>query len=432
MKSISEVYNKNGQTERIIQFGEGGFLRGFFDWMLKKANDENIYKASAVVVQPIEQGMCDMLTKQNGLYTNIIRGVEGVEKKVIDVISRCVNPYRDFEEYLSLADNKDMDIIISNTTESGIVYKFCEYTPDKTPASFPAKLTLLLHRRFKNGLGGFLILPCELIEKNGEKLKEVVLKHADDWKLGSDFTAWINEKNTFCNTLVDRIVPGYPRDEKIELDYEDNMINTAEYYHLWVIEGDASLKERLPFDKAGLNIVWTDNLSLYRTRKVRILNGAHTATVAHAMLNGFETVLDVMQDEEMNSYVRQVVFEEIVPTLELPEEELKEYAENVLQRFNNPYIKHYWRSISLNSVSKFKVRVLPSLLQYYEKFSKLPEKLTFALYSLIKLYKTMDIQDDEAVVAKMKNASIKEILSDTSLWDTDLSFAYQEVSKYED
>ena len=221
-------FEKTARCERVIQFGEGGFLRGFVDWMLQKVNEKSDFNGSVVVVQPIEQGMCDMLTQQNGLYTNIIRGVEGVETKVIDVISRCVNPYRDFEEYLSLADNEAMDIIISNTTESGIVYNFCEYTPDKTPTSFPAKLTLLLHRRFKNSLGGFLILPCELIEKNGEKLKEIVLKHAEDWKLGDEFTAWINNENTFCNTLVDRINTGYPKDEKIDLeDVKNNLPKTA-------------------------------------------------------------------------------------------------------------------------------------------------------------------------------------------------------------
>ncbi|MBP3627588.1 MAG: tagaturonate reductase [Clostridia bacterium] len=431
MSKINEVYIKPNREEKIIQFGEGGFLRAFFDWMLQKANDEGVYNGSAVVVQPIEKGMCGMLSEQNCLYTNIIRGVEGVESRVIDVISRCVNPYEDYEAYLSLADNPKAEIIVSNTTESGIAYKYCDFPENQVPDSFPAKLTALLYRRYNKGLKGFLLFPCELIEKNGEKLKEIVLKHAEDWKLEAEFINWINKENQFCNTLVDRIVPGYPRDEKIELDYEDNMINTAEYYHLWVIEGDIKGKDVLTFDKAGLNIIWTDNLSLYRTRKVRILNGAHTSTVAYAMLGGIETVMDVMQDEKMSTYIKDVVFGEIMPTLELPENELKEYAENVLQRFSNPYIKHYWRSISLNSVSKFKVRVLPSLLQYYSRFNKLPEKLVFSLYCLIKMYKTMDIDDDAAVIAKMKNGTVAQILADKTLWDTDLSFLLAEVSKYD-
>ncbi|MBQ9965132.1 MAG: tagaturonate reductase [Clostridia bacterium] len=431
MKSINEVYIKPNRTERIIQFGEGGFLRGFFDWMLEKCNNAGVYDGSAVVVQPIERGLCDKLSEQNCLYTNIIRGVEGVEQDVITSISRCVNPYEDYNAFLELAENKDAKIVVSNTTESGIVYEYVEYNEKSVPKTFPAKVTALLKKRFECGLEGFIFLPCELIEANGTNLKTCVLKHAADWNLGEDFISFVENDNIFCNTLVDRIVTGYPRDEKIDLPYIDNMVNTAEYYHLWVIESDRDVSALLPFKKAGLNVVYTDNLTNYRSRKVRILNGAHTSTVAFAMLNNIETVKDAMENDLTKSHLETAVFDEIIPTLTLPIEELKDYANSVLTRFKNPYIRHFWRSISLNSVSKFKVRVLPSLLEYHSKFGKAPERLTFALACLIKLYKTMEIDDDAEVIEKMKSGSIEEILADKALWGEDISFLLAEVSKYD-
>ena len=425
MKNMSVIK----RPERIIQFGEGGFLRGFADWMVQKLNDSGEYSGNVVIVQPIENGLCTKLAEQNCLYTHIIRGCEGVEKTVVDSISRCINPYTDYAEYLELAKNPDFNVIISNTTEAGISWHDGDKLEDKPQVSYPAKLTALLYARFKEGLDGFLILPCELIEKNGTKLKEFVLKWADEWGLEPEFSAWINEKNCFCNTLVDRIVTGYPKDEKIELDYTDNMVNTSEYFHLWVIEGAGEYASYLPFDKVGLNVIHTDELDRYRTRKVRILNGAHTSMVPYAMLKGFDTVRSCMEDEDMLAYVKRCVFDEIIPTLDLPEEELTDYAEDVLTRFKNPYIKHFLSSIALNSVSKFKVRVLPSILEYRKRYGKNPETLITAFAALIKFYRTDMSNDDAEIMEFMKTASLEDILKRTDYWGEDLSFLYDALEK---
>lgn len=421
--------NENSKrTERFIQFGEGGFLRGFADWMIQKMNETTDFEGSVVVVQPIEQGMCDMLSAQDCRYTHITRGEEGVEKSIIDVISRCVKPYDDFEAMLALADIPTMRYVISNTTEAGIVYKDTDKVTDAPHASFPAKVTLLLKRRFEKGLPGFVFLPCELIDRNGDVLKKCVLQYADLWDLGADFKKWVETENTFCCTLVDRINTGYPRGEDLTLDFEDNMVNTSEHFHLWVIETDIDLEAELPFSQAGLNVIVTPNkLEMYRTRKVRILNGAHTSMVPYALLEGFDTVKSCMDDDKMRTYVRKCIFEEIIPTLDLPKDELEDYAENVLTRFANPYIKHYLSSIALNSVSKFKVRVLPSILEYKKRFGTYPKTLVFAFKKLLEFYKTDMTNDNAEVTEFMKNHSVEEILANSDLWDTDLSDLAEEI-----
>ena len=429
-------HTKKIRPEKIIQFGEGGFLRGFVDWILQITNEKTDFDASVVVVQPIKEGLCDKLAAQDCVYTHIARGMKDgvptVDKKIIDVISRTVKPYDDYEAYLKLAENPDFRFVFSNTTESGIAYVAEDKLDDAPPKSFPAKVTALLHRRFSLGLDGFIFMPCELIEKNGETLKKIILQYADLWSLGNDFKKWVNEKNVFCNTLVDRIVTGYPKDEKIDLGYEDNMLNTSELFHLWVIEAPKSLLDEIPFDKTGLNIIITDNLDMYRTRKVRILNGAHTSMIPYAMLEGVETVKDCMEDKKMSEFVHKCVFDEIIPTLDLPKEELIDYAENVFERFNNPFIRHFCSSISLNSVSKFKVRVLPSLLEYIKRTGNMPENLIFSLAKLIEFYKNGSPTDDEEVCAFMKEKSVEEILANKAFWDTDLSFLKDEVKKYAD
>ena len=423
----------NFYPECVIQFGEGGFLRGFADWMIQKLCDVGAFEGKVVVVQPIEQGMCDMLSAQDCKYTHIIRGSEGVEISKIDVISRCVKLYEDFESYLALADVPSMRFIISNTTESGIVFNDNDIAENAPNVSFPAKLTLLLKRRFDKALGGFIILPCELIDRNGDNLKKCVLQYADLFGYGEDFKAWVESENVFTNTLVDRINTGYPKGEDLNLGYEDNMVNTSEYFHLWVIETEYDIEKELPFSKANLNVIVTkDKLEMYRTRKVRILNGAHTSLVPYALLSGLDTVKSCMDDETMKEHIRKCVFDEIIPTLDLPRDELVDYANNVLIRFSNPYIKHYLSSIALNSVSKFKVRVLPSILEYNKRFGKLPETLTFAFAKLIEFYRTDMTNDAPDVVEFMKTASVKDILAKTEYWGADLSFMYDEVEKYFD
>ena len=424
---------KKNRPIRVIQFGEGGFLRGFVDWMLQKLNDRGLFDGGVAVVQPIQEGLCDVLTAQGNVYTHVIRGAEGVEMTKIDVIETCVKPYDDFEGYLRLAENPDARFIVSNTTESGIEFRAEDRITDAPPASFPAKLTLLLKRRFDLGLGGFIILPCELIDRNGDNLKKTVLQYACLWGFGEDFIRWIDEKNVFCNTLVDRINTGYPKDETIDVGFEDHMINTSEYFHLWVIETDADIESELPLSRAGLNVIVTrDALERYRTRKVRILNGAHTSMVPYALLSGFDTVKSCMDDEGMRTFVRGCLFEEIIPTLDLGKEELEEYAENVLLRFSNPYIKHYLSAISLNSVSKFRVRVLPSILEYRKRFGTYPERLMFSFGKLIAFYKNGTPKDDPAIIEQLKGSDVKDILADAKLWGEDLSDMAEEVEKYAD
>ena len=421
-------FKKTHRPERVIQFGEGGFLRGFVDWMLQKINESSDFNGSVVVVQPIEVGMCDMLTAQDCLYTHLIRGVEGVESSVIDVISRCVKPYEDFDAYLKLAENPDFRFIVSNTTESGIVFSDEDKITDAPPKSFPAKLTLLMKKRYELGLGGFIFLPCELIDRNGDNLKACVLKYADLWELGEGFKKWVENDNIFTNTLVDRINTGYPKGEELNLGYEDNMVNTSEFFHLWVIETEHDLDKELPFSSADLNVIITrDKLEMYRTRKVRILNGAHTSLVPYALLSGFDTVKSCIDDEGLREHVRKCVFDEIIPTLDLPKDELESYAKSVIERFSNPYIKHYLSSIALNSVSKFKVRVLPSILEYAKRYNKTPKTLVFSLAKLIEFYKTGTPNDAPEVIDFIKTHTVEEILSNTELFGQDISFLTEEI-----
>lgn len=422
------------RKEKIIQFGEGGFLRGFVDWIVQVTNEATDFNAGVVVVQPIEMGMCERLEAQGCRYTHVMRGLlDGqphVDKKVIDVITRTVQPYKDYDAYLKLAENPDFRFVVSNTTEAGIAYESGDTLDSRPQKSFPAKVTALLYRRFTLGLPGFVFLPCELIENNGSTLKSIVLRYAKEWELTQEFCQWIERENIFCNTLVDRIVTGYPKDEVIPTDFEDNMVNTSELFHLWVIEGYPELAKEFPFDKTDLNIIVTDCLERYRTRKVRILNGAHTSMIPYAMLLGVPTVRECMENETLFSFVQGCVNEEIIPTLDLPKEELDAYAKDVFCRFQNPFIRHMCAAISLNSVSKFKVRVLPSLLEYIRRTGKMPKRLLFSLAKLIEFYKTDMPNDDPRVVEFMKNATVSEILKNEQLWDQDLSHLLDEVEKY--
>ena len=421
--------------ERIIQFGEGGFLRGFVDYFFQKLNDKGLFEGSAVVVQPIKTGMCDMLTAQNCEYNLFLRGVDNGkvvdEHTYIDVISRCINPYKDYEEYLSLAKNPDFRFIVSNTTEAGIVYEDDNKLSDAPANSFPAKLTALLYERFKAGLPGFIILSCELIDHNGEELLKCCKKYALKWELGEDFGLWLERENSFCSTLVDRIVTGFPRDEHKALEerigQSDNMMDTAEIFHLWVIQGNH--EDELPLQKAGFNVVWTDNVDPYKKRKVRILNGAHTSMVLAARLYGLETVGECMKDEKVSSLLRKSVFEEIIPTIGDTEDNRK-FGEAVFERFSNPFIKHQLLSIALNSVSKFRARVLPTILEYKAENGKYPEILSFSLSALIAFYKTDEANDGEEIVKFMKSASVADILKREDYWGEDLSDMYDIVNRW--
>ncbi len=423
--------------ETVIQFGEGGFLRGFVDYFLQKMKDQGLFDGSVVVVQPIERGMCEMLEKQNCEYNLFLRGVE--EGKVVDehthisVISRCINPYVDCEGYMALAENPDLRFIVSNTTEAGIEFVADNKFEDCPAKTFPGKLTQLLYKRFRLGLKGFIVLSCELIDHNGEELEKCCLQYADLWGLGDEFKSWLKTENDFCSTLVDRIVTGFPRDEHEALckriGEEDNMMDTAEIFHLWVIQGHH--EEELPLQKAGFHVVWTDNVDPYKKRKVRILNGAHTSMVLGAHLYGLETVGECLKDEKVSGLLKKCIFQEIIPTIGDTEDN-RRFAEAVLERFSNPFIKHLLLSIALNSVSKFKARVLPTILEYKEQFGDYPQGLSFSLAALIAFYHTDAANDGKDIMEFMKNASVADVLKKTEYWGQDLSDMLPVVQKWYD
>lgn len=425
------------RKETVIQFGEGGFLRGFVDYFFQKLKDQGMFDGSVVIVQPIERGMCDVLKQQNCEYNLFLRGIDDGkvvdEHTHIDIISRCVNPYEENEAYLALAENPDFRFIVSNTTEAGIQFVEDNRFEDAPAKSFPGKLTQLLYKRFKLGLKGFIILSCELIDHNGEELEKCCLQYADLWKLGEDFKTWLTAENDFCSTLVDRIVTGFPRDEHDALckriGEQDNMMDTAEIFHLWVIQGDH--EDELPLQKAGFHVVWTDNVDPYKKRKVRILNGAHTSMVLAARLYGLETVGECLKDEKVSALLKKCIFEEIIPTIGDTKDN-RQFGAAVLERFSNPFIKHLLLSIALNSVSKFKARVLPTILEYKEEKGTYPQGLTFSLAALIAFYRTDEANDDEAIMAFMKDASVADILAKEEYWGQDLSGLLPLVQEYYD
>jgi tagaturonate reductase len=447
---------------RVLQFGEGNFLRGFVDWMVDRMNRAGVFNGSIQIVQPIPRGMVEALNEQDGLYTLFLRGLKKgsviEQKEVIASIAGGIDPFSDFNAFLMAAENPDLRFIVSNTTEAGIAYSK-EDRPECTPsASFPGKIVQLLYHRFSAFKGaantGFVFLPCELIDRNGDNLKKIVLRLAEEWKMPEEFRSWITEDNVFCNTLVDRIVTGYPKEKAgeyaEELGYQDKLLNTGELFHLWVIEGPAELKEEFPLHAADIQVVWTEDMTPYRTRKVRILNGAHTMTVPAAYLAGIDTIGECLADNVVASFMKRGLFDEIIPVMSMPNNELTGYADEVLERFANPFITHYLLDISLNSVSKFKARVLPSLKDYIARKNQVPRYLSFSLAALIRFYKGSELQngsltgtrgggtyrvtDNQEVLEFFRNLWLKygtdneslrqaaaAVLSETQLWGEDLS-----------
>ena len=403
-KSLVEGYKH--YPEKVLQFGEGNFLRAFVDWQIAVLNETTDFNGSVVVVQPRGSKKIELLNEQDGLYTLYLQGMKDgkavKEHMVIDSIKRGINLFTQYDEYVKLAKNPELRFIFSNTTEAGIAYDESDRLEDRPQKSFPGKLTAFLYHRFQAFNGdatkGMIIIPCELIERNGKKLKEIVLQYAAQWNLGEEFVQWLHAANTFCNSLVDRIVPGYPKDsiEEIteELGYQDDLVVVGEQYHLFVIEGPEWVKNEFPAHLAGLNTLFVDDLTPYRTSKVRILNGAHTAMTPVSYLYGLDTVAEAVDHPVTGSFIKELIFQEIIPTLDLSEEELRDFAGAVLERFKNPFIKHFLMSISLNSMSKYKTRNLPSLLEYVNRKKELPKKLVFSLAALIAFYKGKRGTDD--------------------------------------
>ena len=452
MKNIAEKISKPVYPVRILQFGEGNFLRAFVDWMVDRMNEEVDFRTGVTVIQPIADGLAQKINAQNGLYTLFLSGLRDgkpySEHRVIRCLDRCLDPYPNFKEYLSTAENRDLRFVVSNTTEAGIAFNGQDQMSDTPPSSFPAKLTLWLYRRYGffhgDASAGLIFLPCELIENNGDNLKECILKYSDLWKLEKNFAEWVNKSCAFCNTLVDRIVPGYPKERASELTaklgYEDSLMTEGELFHLWVIQGPETLREELPFHKCGLNVLFVKDVAPYRTRKVRILNGAHTSLVPAAYLLGVETVRESVEHPLLGIFLRQTLFEEIIPTLDLPKDELTAFAAEVMERFKNPFIKHYLMSIALNSISKFQVRVLPSLLEYMKRYGRAPERLSFSFAALIAFYKGKRGNDPILLSDSSENLSffkalwashdgrmeslqtmVGKILGKTEIWKEDLN-----------
>ncbi|MBR5699523.1 MAG: tagaturonate reductase [Bacteroidales bacterium] len=413
-------------TEKVIQFGEGNFLRAFIEWIIWKTNQKTDFNASVVIVQPIEKGMVDWLNEQDGLYHLNLQGLlngEAVDSvDLIDVVSRGLNPYREFSEYLKLAEQPEMRFIISNTTEAGIAFDpACKLT-DAPASSYPGKLTQLLYHRYEYFKGdpskGFIIFPCELIFENGKHLKECIRQYIDLWNLGEGFAKWFETACGVYSTLVDRIVPGYPRDNAAQLcervGYQDNLLDKAEIFHLWVIEAPASVAAEFPADKAGLNVLFVPSEAPYHERKVTLLNGPHTVLSPVGYLSGLNTVRECCEDALIGPFVKKVMYEELLPTLNLPEPELRKFAGDVLDRFVNPFVKHFVTSIMLNSFPKFKTRDLPGLKTYLERKGSLPQGIVLGLAAITTYYKGGKRGEDEIVVND--DEAIKKLLTD--LWAT--------------
>ncbi len=389
---------------KIIQFGEGNFLRAFLDWQIDQLNEHTDFNAGVSVVRPIDTDFPPSLNTQQGIYTTLIRGLDETgqavsQSRIIYSVNEELSAYRDFANLLKLSRDPETQFVFSNTTEAGIAFVKSDQLDDVPPSSYPAKLTRMLWERYTHFNGaddkGWIIVPCELIDYNGECLKEIILRYVDTWQLPAEFKQWVENANTFCSTLVDRIVTGYPKDEvsqlESELGYQDTFMVSAENFYLFVIQGPQWLNQALCLDQLtseqSLNIKIVEDIKPYKERKVAILNGAHTALVPVAFQSGIDTVGESMADEQMAAYLKEVMFSEIIPTLSLPKDELKAFAQDVEYRFKNPYIKHLLLSISLNSMTKFKTRILPQLLTYQKTTNEIPRYLSFALAALITFYR---------------------------------------------
>ena len=407
---------------KVIQFGEGNFLRAFVDWIIWNTNKATDFNAGVVVVQPIDRGMVDMLNLQDGLYHVNLQGIDKGQAvdsiEMIDVINGGLNPYTQNEEFMALAENPDIRFVISNTTEAGIAFDPSCKLEDRPASSYPGKLTQLLYRRYEHFNGdltkGFIILPCELIFLNGKELKKCIYQYIELWNLGEGFKTWFEQACGVYCTLVDRIVPGYPKDTIAQIHerigFKDNLVVKGEVFHLWVIEAPETVAAEFPADKAGLNVLFVPSEAPYHERKVTLLNGPHTVLSPVGYLSGLDTVRECVEDPEVGKFVHKVMYKELLETLNLPKPELEAFADSVVERFVNPYVKHFVTSIMLNSFPKYRTRDLPGLKTYLERKGELPEGLVLGLAAIITYYKggkRGDVEivpdDDKAIIELLKN-----------------------------
>ncbi len=451
MKELNvHTANKTIRPEKVIQFGEGNFLRAFVDWIIAAMNEKSDFNGNVVVVQPIEKGMIDSLNKQDCLYHVNLQGIDKGKivnsYKLIDVISRALNPYVDFDAFMKLAEQPEVRFVISNTTEAGITFDPSCHFEDKPASSYPGKLTQLLYHRFVYFKGdiskGLIIFPCELIFLNGHKLKRIIEQYIDLWNLGNEFKQWFLNSCSVYATLVDRIVPGFPYKEikqiKESIQYDDNMVVQGETFHLWVIEAPSRVATEFPASQSGLNVLFVPSEEPYHQRKVTLLNGPHTLLSPVAYLSGIDIVRDACQHEIIGKYVHKIIYDELIETLDLPREELLNFADSVWERFVNPFIDHQVTSIMLNACSKFVTRDLPGLKEYMKRKGVLPQGIVLGLAAIIMYYKggsrsdgtPIVPNDSSSIVDYIKNVwenstSMKElsvlVLKNKDIWSEDLT-----------
>lgn len=456
MEVISKkIFNKPERKIKIMQFGEGNFLRAFVEWIIQDLNDKGAIDAGVAVVQPMPFGRVNEIAQQDGLYTLRLEGIDKGEKikasRVIDVIGDCINPFTEYERFLSYGESQDLQVIISNTTEAGIAVDATDTDFSVCPKSFPGKLLALLKRRYDYFNGdktkGLAIIPCELIDNNGDELYRCLTELARINNMDEKFIEWMQTANHFTSTLVDRIVPGYPKNEIEEIQketgYIDNNVVKGEIFHLWVLKKEPFVQQALPADSTGLNVIFADSIKPYKQRKVKILNGSHTAMVPVAYLCGIDTVGEAVNDADIGKFVREFVFEEVNPTIDLPQDQMTDFANSVIERYQNPFIRHELMSIALNSTTKFKTRLLPTLTDYVNLKRQLPKRLLFAYAALVTFHKgvrgeeAIALKDDPEYLEYWKNlwaefngdylALAKKVLAWEAAWGMDMNTIHPDI-----
>ena len=456
MEIISKkLFGKPERKVKILQFGEGNFLRAFVEWIIQDLNDKGAIEANVALVQPMPFGRVKDIAAQDGLYTLRLEGIDGGKKvknsQVINVVGDCINPFEEYERFLSYGESEDLQIIISNTTEAGIAVDPTDTDFSVCPKSYPGKLLALLKRRYDHFRGapdkGLAIIPCELIDNNGDELYRCLTELAEINGMDKKFIKWMQTANHFTSTLVDRIVPGYPKNEIEEIQketgYIDNNVVKGEIFHLWVLKKEPHIQKVFPADSTGLNVIFADDIKPYKQRKVKILNGSHTAMVPVAYLCGIDTVGEAVNDPVIGKYVRDFVFDEVNPTINLPQDQMVAFANSVIERYQNPFIRHELMSIALNSTTKFKTRLLPTLTDYVKIMGTLPKHLLFSFAALVEFHKgkrgeeAIALKDDPAYLAKWAelwanfdgdcHKLAKAALGWKEAWDMDMNTVHPEI-----
>ncbi|MCR5112862.1 MAG: tagaturonate reductase [Acholeplasmatales bacterium] len=432
---IQEVEKTVKRPVKILQFGEGNFLRAFIDWIINSANKAGSFDGGVAIVQPIAQfGRAKELADANCLYTLYLQGLQDGkavrQHEVIKTVQDAFNPYTDYEKFLAYAVSDDLQCVISNTTEAGIAFDPTDTNFSKTPNSYPGKLLALLKARYEAGKKGIFIVPCELIDHNGETLKEVMVKLAKHNNFDAKFINYVENENMYFNTLVDRIVPGYPRDNaeqfQLDLGYQDQNMVVGEIFHLWCIDAQTvadqkvakanleALKKFLGTEAAGLNVLFVDSIVPYKQRKVKILNGSHTTLVPVSYLAGIDAVKETIEDPQLGKFVKEFIFDEVIPTIDIPRDQMEAYSNSVLERYMNPYVHHLLMSIALNSSTKYKERVLPSVLQNIQNLNTLPKHALFSLAALMVFYRGTRLSDNAQIAIQDTNQPFLDLIN--GLW----------------